>query len=106
LARRWEPTNEEAKKNSTLPLTFSMLALPLRWNLSCFPQTSLNHPVSKEFYHFVHIHSPFGNELIKHKPREVDAMHEIKIRVLHKLYQQLFKATMLNKMQDLQKNKS
>jgi hypothetical protein len=103
LARRWEPTNEEAKKNSTLPLTFSMLALPLRWNLSCFPQTSLNHPVSKEFYHFVHIRSPFGNELIKHKPREVDAMHEIKIRVLHKLYQQLFKATMLNKMQDLQK---
>jgi hypothetical protein len=40
---------------------------------------------------------PFSNELIKHKPREVDAMHEIKIRVLHRLYQQIFKATILNK---------
>jgi hypothetical protein len=40
----------------------------------------------KEFYHFVHILSPFGNELIKHRPREVDVIHEIKIRVLHKLY--------------------
>jgi hypothetical protein len=35
----------------------------------------------------VHILSPFGNELIKHNPREEwDAMHEIKIRVLHKVY--------------------
>jgi hypothetical protein len=34
--------------------------------------------LAKEFYHFVYILSPFGNELIKHKPREVDAMHEIK----------------------------
>jgi hypothetical protein len=33
----------------------------------------------------VHILSPFGNELIKHKLIEVDAMHEIKIRVLHTL---------------------
>jgi hypothetical protein len=46
----------------------------------------------------MHIISPFGNELIKHKPREVDAMHEIKIRVLHRLYQKTFKANMLNKM--------
>jgi hypothetical protein len=53
--------------------------------------------LEKEFYHFVHILSPFGNELINHKPREVDKMYEIKIRVLHKLYQQIFKATMLNK---------
>jgi hypothetical protein len=60
----------------------------------------------KEFYHFVHILSPFGNELINHQPREVDAMHEIKIRVLHKLYQQIFKATMLNKMSRLCKNES
>jgi hypothetical protein len=61
-----------------------------------FPQTSLNHLVSKRVLplQFVHILSPFGNELIKHKPREVDAMHEIKIRVLHRLYQQIFKATM------------
>jgi hypothetical protein len=46
------------------------------------------------FYHtnFVHILSPFGNELIKHKPREArDAMYEIKIRALHKVYKQVFK---------------
>jgi hypothetical protein len=54
--------------------------------------------LAKEFYHFVHILPLFGNELIKHKLRDVDAMHEIKIRVLHRLYQQIFKATMLNKM--------
>jgi hypothetical protein len=51
----------------------------------------------------MHILFPFDNELIKHKPREVDAMHEIKIKVLHKLYQQIFKATMLNKMPRLAK---
>jgi hypothetical protein len=35
---------------------------------------------------------PFGNELIKHNPREEwDAMHEIKIRVLHKVYKYVFK---------------
>jgi hypothetical protein len=41
---------------------------------------------------FMHILSPFDNELIKHKLREAwDAMHEIKIRVLHKVYKQVFK---------------
>jgi hypothetical protein len=39
----------------------------------------------------VHILSPIGNEFIKHKPREAwDAMHEIKIRVLHKVYKKVF----------------
>jgi hypothetical protein len=39
----------------------------------------------------VHNLSPFGNKLIKHKPREEqDDMHEIKIRVLHKAYKQVF----------------
>jgi hypothetical protein len=39
----------------------------------------------------VHIFSPFGNELIKCNLREEgDAMHEIKIRVLHKIYKQVF----------------
>jgi hypothetical protein len=39
----------------------------------------------------MHILSPFDNELIRHKPREKgDAMHEIKIRVLHKIYKQIF----------------
>jgi hypothetical protein len=54
----------------------------------------------------MHILSPFGNELIKHIPREVDAMHEIKSRVLHRLYQQIFKAIILNKMPRLCKNES
>jgi hypothetical protein len=54
----------------------------------------------------MHILSSFDNEHIKHKLREVDAMHEIKIRVLHRLYQQIFKANMLNKMLRLCKNKS
>jgi hypothetical protein len=54
----------------------------------------------------MHILSPFGNELIKHKRREVDAMDEIKIRVLHRLYQQIFKAILLNKMPRLCKNES
>jgi hypothetical protein len=41
---------------------------------------------------FVHILSPFGNELIKYNLREEqDAMHEIKIRVLHKVYKQVLK---------------
>jgi hypothetical protein len=40
----------------------------------------------------MHILSPFGNELIKHKLREAwDAIHEIKIKVLHKVYKQVFK---------------
>jgi hypothetical protein len=39
----------------------------------------------------MHKLSPFGNELIKHKLREEqDAMHMIKIRVLHKAYKQVF----------------
>jgi hypothetical protein len=41
--------------------------------------------LAKSSTNFVLILSPFGNELIKHKPREERyAMHEIKIRVLHK----------------------
>jgi hypothetical protein len=53
--------------------------------------SSLNHLISKSSTNFVHNLSPFGNELIKHKPREErDAMHEIKIRVLHKAYKQVF----------------
>jgi hypothetical protein len=54
----------------------------------------------------VHILSHFGNELIKHKPSEVDAMHDIKIRVLHRLYKQIFKETMLNKVPKLAKDES
>jgi hypothetical protein len=38
----------------------------------------------------VHILSPFGFELIKHKLREEDAMHEIKIMVFQKIYKKVF----------------
>jgi hypothetical protein len=39
--------------------------------------TSLIHPISKSSTNFMPILSPFGNELIKHEPREEwDAMHE------------------------------
>jgi hypothetical protein len=62
-----------------------MQALPLRH----YHVPSLNHLVSKDF---VHILSPFGNELIKHNMREVgDAIHEISIGMLHKVYRQVFK---------------
>ena len=44
-----------------------------RWNYFSQPSEQ------QEFYHFVHNLSPFVNELIKHKPREVDAMHESKL---------------------------
>jgi hypothetical protein len=40
--------------------------------------------LAKEFYHFMYILFPFNNELIKHKSREVDTIHEIKIRVFHR----------------------
>jgi hypothetical protein len=54
--------------------------------------SSLKHPISKSSTNFVHNLSPFDNKLIKHKLREEwDAMHEIKIRVLHKVYKQVFK---------------
>jgi hypothetical protein len=53
--------------------------------------SSLNHPVSKSSTNFVHNLSPFGNELVKDKLREEwDAMHEIKIRVFHKVYTHVF----------------
>ena len=62
--------------------------------------------LAKSSTNFVPIISPFGNELIKHNPREEwDAMHEIKIRVLHKTYKQVFKQLYTSLCQDLQ-NKS
>jgi hypothetical protein len=48
--------------------------------------------LAKSSTNFVRIFSPFGNELNQHNLREAwDAMHEIKIRVLHKVYKQVFK---------------
>jgi hypothetical protein len=46
--------------------------------------------LAKSSTNFLHILSPFGNEPIKHNPTEAwDAMHEIKIRVLQKVYKQI-----------------
>jgi hypothetical protein len=54
--------------------------------------SSVNHPISKSSTNFVHNLSPFGKELIKHNSREeCDAVHEIKIRVLHKVYKHVCK---------------
>jgi hypothetical protein len=48
--------------------------------------------LAKSYTNFVHNLSPFGNELIKHNLREAwDAIYEIKIRVLHKVYKRVFK---------------
>jgi hypothetical protein len=62
--------------------------------------------LEKSSTHLVHNPSPFGNELIKHNPREeCDAIHEMKIRVLHKVYKQVFKQLYSSLCQDL-RNKS
>jgi hypothetical protein len=58
-----------------LPLTLSMQALPLRYSFIMFLLSTTM--LAKSSTNFVHIFSPFGNELIKHKPREEwDDMHE------------------------------
>jgi hypothetical protein len=66
---------------------------------------SLNHPISKSLTNFVYNLSPFGNELIKHNPREEwDAMDELKIMVLHKVHKQVFKWLYSTICQDSQKD--
>jgi hypothetical protein len=68
-----------------------------------FHVSSLNHPINMSSTNFVHNFSPFGNERIKHNLREEwDAMHEFKIRVLHKVYKQVFKQLYSSLCQDLQ----
>jgi hypothetical protein len=68
--------------------------------------SSLNHPISKSSINFVHNLFSFDNELIKHKQREErDDIHEIKIRLLHKVYKQVFKQLYTLLYQDWQ-NKS
>jgi hypothetical protein len=80
-----------------------MQALPLDRH---YHVSSLNHPNSKSSTNFVHNLSPFDNELIKQNSREEwDAMHEIKIRELHKVYKQVFKKLYTIIMKNLQ-NKS
>jgi hypothetical protein len=49
-----------------------------------------NTRLAKGSTNFVHIRSLFGNELMKLNLREAwDAMLDIKIRVLHKVYKQV-----------------
>jgi hypothetical protein len=89
-------TKERAKKSSKSTLLKQTPPKPSQCKLSPLDRhyhiSSLNHLVSKSSTNFVHNLSPFGNELIKHKPREEwDAMYHIKIRVLHKIYMQVFK---------------
>jgi hypothetical protein len=94
---------QKAHKTQKLSLTLSMQALPLG---RYYHVSSLNHPISKNSTNFVHNLSPFDNELIKHKSREErDAIHEIKIRLLHKAYKQVFKQLYISLCQDWQ-NKS
>jgi hypothetical protein len=62
--------------------------------------------LAKSSVNFVHIFSPFGNELIKLNPREAwDAIHEIKIRVLHKVYKQVLQQLYSTIMQRLTKTR-
>jgi hypothetical protein len=65
--------NQHKSSKSTPPLKSTP---PNHLNASSPPEiaiyhvSSLTHPVSKSSTNFVPILSPFGNELIKHKPRE------------------------------------
>jgi hypothetical protein len=94
------------EKINTPPNFFQCKLFPLSRIYHVFHKLLSTTQLPIKFYHFVHILSPFDNELIKNKLREVDAMYEIKIRVLRRLYQQIFKATMLKKMPSLCKNDS
>jgi hypothetical protein len=74
---KWQRRVKKSSK-STLRLTLSMQNLPLRQSFIIYHVSFLIHPISKSSTNFMPILSPFGNELIKHKPREeLDAMHEI-----------------------------
>jgi hypothetical protein len=97
---------KQRKTESTPPNFLNAISLPFGRIYHVFQKLLSTTELAKESYHFVHILSPFGNELIKHKLRVVDVMQEIKIRVLHRLYQQIFKATMLNKVLRLAKDES
>jgi hypothetical protein len=90
MAKKSSEKLKNAKTHKTPPETDSQCKLsPLDWH---YHVSSLNHPISKSSTNFVHIFSLFGNELMKHNPREArDAMLEIKIRVLRKVYKHVFK---------------
>jgi hypothetical protein len=81
LKRGRKAQNQHKSSKSTLPpwnqlsQILSMQALPFRWSFIIFLLSSTL--LAKSSINFVPILSPFGNEPIKHKPREEwDAMHE------------------------------
>jgi hypothetical protein len=84
----WKAANhtksKEKFKLKTLPNTLNASYPPLG---RIYHVSPLNHPVSKEFYQLCAYFSAFDNELINLNLREAwDVMHEIKIRLLHKVY--------------------
>jgi hypothetical protein len=85
--KRQVQPNGNAMKSLTLPYLSQCKLSPFGKIYHVFHKLLSTTLLAKEFNYFVQILSPFDNELIKHKPREVDAMHDIKIRVLHRLYQ-------------------
>jgi hypothetical protein len=75
LKRAKDAQNRHKSSESSLPLTLSMQALPLRYSFTMFLLSTTR--LAKSSTNFVPILSPFGNELINHKPREErDDMHE------------------------------
>jgi hypothetical protein len=87
LTRKRQTTNEKSKQKLNTPPTFLNASSPLFGRIyHVFHELVLTTQLAIEIYNFVHILSPFGSELIKHILRDASAMHEIKIRVLHRLY--------------------
>jgi hypothetical protein len=68
-------SNSKSSPELTLPNTLNARSPTY---IDIYHVSSVNHLISKSSINFVPILSPFGNELIKHKPREErDAKHEI-----------------------------
>jgi hypothetical protein len=75
MKRAREAPNQGKSSKLTLPLTLSMQALHLSLSFIMFLLSTTR--LAKSSTNFVPILSPFGNELIKLKPREErDVIHE------------------------------
>jgi hypothetical protein len=61
-------SNQGKSSKSTLSLSLLMQALPLRYSFIILLLSITR--LAKSSTNFVHILSSFGNEIIKHKPRE------------------------------------
>jgi hypothetical protein len=90
--RKAQNENKTSRKSSNSKTPHNKLNASSPSYIVIYHVCSLNYPISKSSTNFVHNLFSFGNRLIKHKPREErDAMHKIKIRVLHKVYKHVFK---------------